>query len=103
MTWQLASFFVSLLIVLMVYSSVVMTGNPSSLAPQTPNPYGLISLSFFALCHKYGLKRFGELVPMDRLEKILREGYNIGKHEDFSRGGPVLLLELFDADLKKSG
>ena len=39
---------------------------------------------FFALCRKYRIKQYGELVSVSQIEDMLRQGYNIGKDEDFS-------------------
>lgn len=38
---------------------------------------------YFALCRKYEVTQFSELVSMDRIEKMLRQAYSIAEHEDF--------------------
>jgi hypothetical protein len=51
---------------------------------------------YFALARKHGLTRYTDNVSMDRLERLLREAYNLKEDEAFYRGGAVLLRDLFD-------
>ncbi len=58
---------------------------------------------FFALCRKHGVKQFSEVVAMNRIEQVLRDGYKIGENEDFSDAKPGLLLQGFDSKPEESG
>ena len=51
---------------------------------------------YSSLTRKHGLTRYTDNVSTERLERLLREAYNLKENEAFYRGGAVLLCDLFD-------
>lgn len=58
---------------------------------------------YFSLARKHGLTRYTDNVSMDRLERLIREAYNLKENEAFHRGGAVLLRDLFDEEPEAKG
>jgi len=71
-------------------------GTPFTLSPQDAECARPYLTKYFELCRKHGLTRYTDNVSTERLERLLREAYNLKEDEAFYRGGAVLLRDLFD-------